>query len=166
MSAYRSGSRNRVERGGGHGECLKRKQKLKKDHGKWILPSSGTPPCWVPACGLLSQFQIFVVPKSCFFCSEIGLPLSYSPRGPSFYWIFGGNGFALHRSFSSSFLLCTRLFLASGFRSRELKRNGKRARATLLVVFFWTCSRTSGRVFQSSKTSVSGRQKSSKFDRF
>ena len=65
-----------------------------------------------------------------------------------------------------SFLLCTRLFLASGFRSRELKRNGKRARATLLVVFFWSRSRTSGRVFQSSKTLVSGRQKSSEFDRF
>ena len=64
------------------------------------------------------------------------------------------------------FLLCTRVFLASGFCSRELKRNGKRARATLLVVFFWSRSRTSGRVFQSSNTSVSGRQKSSEFDRF
>ena len=165
MSAYRSGSRNRVARVGAHGRCLKRKQMLKKDNGKWILPSSGTPLCWHRVCEIHSLFRIFVVPKSCFFCSEIGLPLSYSPRG-QFFWIFGGNGVALHRCFSLSFLLCTRLFLASGFRSRELKRNGKRARATLLVVFFWSRSRTSGRVFQSSKTSVSGRQKSSEFDRF
>ena len=104
--------------------------------------------------------------KMLFLCSEICLSSSYLPRGPSFFLFFGGNGVALHRWFSSAFLLCTRLFLASGFRSPELQRNEERARATLLAVLFRPSSRSSGRVFRSYKTMVNGRQKSSEFDRF
>ena len=50
MSAQRSGSRNRVERVGGHGGRLERMRNLLKDNEKRLLASSGTLFCCHRVC--------------------------------------------------------------------------------------------------------------------
>ena len=139
---------------------------LLKDNEKRLLASSGTLFCCHRVCELYWLVAIVVILKRCFCLLRNLFVIVLFASRTIFFGIFGGNGVALHRCLSSSFVLCTRLFLASGFRSRELQRNEKRARATLLLVFFWPRSRSSGRVFWSYKTMKNGRQKSSEFDRF